>query len=187
MISTSRNNPLHVAWMDSARPPLWPGRLGLTIAPGKKGTKFGRTHDRDLNADFGRLKTEGVTRLVNLMEVHEEAAWQMHGYDDEASRAGLRLRRFPVVDVNVPGDPAAFAALVEEVYADLLAGETVVAHCLGGLGRSGMLMACLLVRSGQFGADEAVAFVRDHRSPGAVEGDQPTFVRQYADSRRGRT
>ncbi|MGY2892587.1 phosphatase domain-containing putative toxin [Deinococcus sp. UYEF24] len=172
---------LRVAWMeDPALTPLWPGRLGLTIAPGKKGvTAEGNRHDRKLAADMTQLGADGVTRLVNLMEAHEETHWQMHGYDEQAQRARLKLRRFPVVDVNVPTDPAAFAQMVEEVYAELQAGETVVAHCLGGLGRSGMLVACLLVRSGEFTAEGAVKFVRSKRSPKAVEGAQPQFVEQY--------
>jgi len=172
---------LRVAWMeDAALTPLWPGRLGLTIAPGKKGVSAeGNLHDRDLNADMTQLSADGVTRLVNLMEAHEEARWQMHGYDEAAQRAGLNVRHFPVVDVNVPSDPAAFAALVEEIYAQLQEGETVVAHCLGGLGRSGMLVACLLVRSGEFGADDAIRFVRKKRDIRAIEGEQPQFVEQY--------
>lgn len=134
-------NSLVVAWMeDPALAPLWPGRLGLTIAPGKKGVSAeGNRHDRDLSTDMTQLRADGVTRLVNLMEAHEETRWQMHGYDDAARLAGLRLRRFPVVDVSVPTDPAAFARMAEQIYAELQAGETVVAHCLGGLGRSGML------------------------------------------------
>ncbi|WP_407540064.1 dual specificity protein phosphatase family protein [Deinococcus radiomollis] len=174
-------DPLRVAWMeDTALTPLWPGRLGLTIAPGKKGVSFeGNLHDRDLSADMTQLGTDGVTQLVNLMEAHEEVSWQMHGYDAQAAQAGLKLRRFPVADVKVPTDPAAFAALVEEIYADLHAGETVVAHCLGGLGRSGMLVACLLVRSGEFTAEGAIQFVRSKRSLRAVEGNQPQFVEQY--------
>ena len=179
-ISTSRNNPLHVVWIeDPALAPLWAGRLGLTIAPGKTGTLHGRSHDRDLSADFARLTAERVNTVVNMMEQGEEARWQMGGYDEAAQRAGLKLRRFPVVDVSVPTDPAAFAELVEQVYAELQAGKTVVAHCLGGLGRSGTLVACLLVRSGEFAADAATAFVRLKR-PGAVQGQQPQFVQQYA-------
>jgi protein-tyrosine phosphatase len=172
---------LRVAWMeDAALAPLWPGRLGLTIAPGKKGVSAeGHLHDRDLSADLTQLSEDGVTQLVNLMEAHEETHWNMHGYDVQAKRAGLRLRRFPVVDVGVPTDPAAFAALVEAVYTDLKAGETVVAHCLGGLGRSGLLVACLLVRSGEFTADGAIAFVRSRRDKKAVQANQPGFVRQY--------
>ncbi len=179
-VSTSLNNPLNVAWIhDPALTTLWAGRLGLTIAPGKKGTMLGRSHNRDLNADFARLTAERVNTVVNMMEAHEEARWQMHGYDEAAQRAGLNVRHFPVVDVNVPSDPAAFAALVEEIYAQLQEGETVVAHCLGGLGRSGMLVACLLVRSGEFGADDAIRFVRKKRDIRAIEGEQPQFVEQY--------
>ena len=44
----------------------------------------------------------------------------------------------------------------------------VVIHCVGGLGRSGMIAACLLKRMG-LTTEEAIARVRSHRSPRAIE------------------
>ncbi|GHF83755.1 cyclin-dependent kinase inhibitor 3 family protein [Deinococcus ficus] len=176
----SHDNPLRVAWIEDPLP-RWPGRLGLTIAPGKKGRGTDLHHDRDLATDFHTLRAAGVTRLVNLMEPGEMRRWQMHDYHPQAARAGLSVTPFPIPDVNVPSDPAAFHALVLDLHARLHAGETVVVHCLGGLGRSGMLAACLLVQSGMTAAD-AIALVRRCRSQKAVEARQPQFVHAYAET-----
>ncbi|PJI52647.1 protein-tyrosine-phosphatase [Methylobacterium radiotolerans] len=176
----SHDNPLRVAWIED---PLsrWPGRLGLTIAPGQEGPRHrpaprpGPRHRlphpprRRRNTD---REPDGTRR---------DAPLQMHDYYPQAARAGLSVTPFPIPDVNVPSDPAAFHALVLDLHARLHAGETVVVHCLGGLGRSGMLAACLLVQSGMTAAD-AIALVRRCRSPKAVEARQPQFVQHYAET-----
>lgn len=176
----SENNPLRVDWL-SAAPPDWTGRLGLTIAPGKKGTLNGKTHERDLGADLGAVRDAGADLIVNLMEPDELAHWQMHSYDAEAARLGLDVRRYPIRDMDVPTDSVTFRALVQELSRELRAGNNVVVHCLGGLGRSGTLAACLLVEHGTPPA-EARARVRECR-PGAVQARQPEFIETYARTR----
>jgi protein-tyrosine phosphatase len=180
-IQTSLSNPLRVDWI---APADWPGRLGLTIAPGKKGESQGRKkvmHDRELSADFAVLKALSVDLLINLMEVPEGVRYGMADYDAEAERVGLTVRRFPIVDVNVPRDIPAFSALVAELHAELMGGKTIVVHCLGGLGRSGTLAACLLIRTG-LNAEDAIVLTRRCR-PNAIEGNQDEFIRLFAHKR----
>lgn len=179
-IHTSQSHPLRLDWIKTSDRPLWPGHLGLTIAPGKKGrSREGYLHDRDLDADMARLKKLGVDLMVNLMEGHQEAEWAMAGYDEAACHAGLKVRRYPIVDGDVPASPPSFRALVEQLYADLQAGKRVGVHCLGGQGRSGTLAACLLIRTGEFSAEEAITLVRACRKD-AIEGEQPGFIRAFA-------
>ncbi|RJF72361.1 protein-tyrosine-phosphatase [Deinococcus cavernae] len=174
----SIQNPLRIAWIEDG-PPRCPGRLGLTIAPGKKGQGHELRHDRDLTTDLGYLKEQGVTLLVNLMQQDEMQRWHMDDYHAEAARLGLNVRHHPIPDVKTPTDDAAFHALVQDLRDRLRHGETIVIHCLGGLGRSGMLAACLLVQSG-LNAHDAIALVRHCRGPRAVEADQPRYVETYA-------
>jgi protein-tyrosine phosphatase len=58
-------------------------------------------------------------------------------------------------------------------------GDVAVA-CMGGVGRTGMVAACALVRAGQ-PAERAIRRVRAIRHPTAVEtAEQERFVRDYA-------
>lgn len=173
----SANTPIYIDWI-VARPPQWPGRLGLTIAPGKQGTLDGKTHRRDLQTDLQAIQHAGADLLVNLMEPHEMRAWQMHNYHAEAARLGLSVTHSPIRDVNTPDNLSTFSALVQDLYARVQRGETIVVHCLGGLGRSGTLAACLLVKDG-LNAQDAMQLVKKCR-PGAIQGQQDKFVETYA-------
>jgi atypical dual specificity phosphatase len=116
------------------------------------------------------LAEQGVTVLVNLHErPHSPTA--LAGY-------GLTELHLPVPDFTPPTPEQlehGIAAL-EQAIAD---GQKVAVHCGAGLGRTGTLLACYLVKRG-FGPDAAIARVRAAR-PGSVETPQQELaVRSYA-------
>ncbi|MGW7067477.1 protein-tyrosine phosphatase family protein [Streptomyces sp. NPDC054855] len=87
-----------------------------------------------------------------------------------------RWLRWP--DFRLPGDRAATAAALREA---LKRSETerVEVACGGGQGRTGTALACLAVLDGVPGG-EAVAYVREHYAPRAVETPwQRRFVRRF--------
>ena len=173
------SGPIRVDWVPTA---LWPGQLGLTFAPGKKGESLlqpGVTHDRSLTADLDELARQGTNVLSPLIEEHEFTLLGMEGYHEEAQARGLSVKACPIVDGQVPGDGARFAENLDELMEALLDGQNVVLHCRGGLGRAGLTAACLLVQAGM-DPEGAMALVRRAR-PGAIENArQERFVRAFA-------
>ncbi|MFI5300220.1 MAG: protein-tyrosine phosphatase family protein, partial [Polyangiales bacterium] len=98
----------------------------------------------------------------------------------EAAARGLEVLRFPIPDVDVPGDHAAARDVVATAVARAQSGASVVFHCRGGLGRAGTMTACALVALGQE-PDASIARVRQVR-PGAIEtAAQEKFVRRFLD------
>ena len=176
---TSETYPIRVDWVETG---LWPGRLGLTFAPGKKGASVlqaGVIHDRDLGADLGRLAREGVQVIAPLIEDHEFELLGICEYPALAEEHGLTVLACPIRDRDVPGDPGGFGAFLDELMDALLDGRRVVVHCRGGLGRAGLVAACLLVQAGME-AGEATALVRATRK-GAIQNDlQVNFIRAFA-------
>ena len=176
----SEDSPIRVDWAETA---LWPGRLGLTLAPGKKGLSADGhlRHDRDLETDLTRLRqVHTVQTLVSLLEPAEAERFSLSAYDALADDLGLDVLHHPVPDRDVPAAPDAFAEFVDEVMNRLLNGETVVAHCLGGQGRAGTLAACLFVQAGMTPV-HAIEHVRAAR-PGAVEtAGQERFVQAFGE------
>ena len=183
---TSASSPLRVAWAHALE---GGGRIGVTFAPGKRDPRSmtGPWH-RDLEADLDRLvHVERVDRLVSLVEDRELEHLQIKGLVAAAAARGLRLERYPIVDVSVPRDRAGALAVVEGAAEEARAGASVVFHCRGGLGRAGLMAAAALVRLG-VPPRTAIEQVRRVR-PGAIEtSEQERFVMSIADDatpRRG--
>ena len=138
-----------------------PGRLGMTLCPGRK------DRGRDLAADLASLRETGATVLVSLT-TQEELAWA--GVPDlelRARAAGFETIALPIRDQEAPSD-FAMHELTAAIREHLDAGRGVVVHCMGGLGRSGLVAACVLVDRGR-SPSEALAAVREARGPRAVE------------------
>ena len=80
----------------------------------------------------------------------------------------------------MPADDERAAAQIEGAFARARAGERVEIGCLGGRGRTGTVLACMAVLAG-VPATEAVAWVRAHYRPEAVENDaQAAWVLWFA-------
>jgi ADP-ribosyl-[dinitrogen reductase] hydrolase len=162
--------------------PLPPGsRLGLTLAPGKKQANpaSGAAWDRDLEADLLRLRAHHlVDVLVSLTEDREHDELAIPELRRAVQVAGMEHLCFPIRDQGVPADGHAFRQLVERMVWRLRQGRTVVVHCKGGQGRSGVAAAAALVLLGEQ-PRRAIERVRAAR-PGAVENlAQEDFVERF--------
>jgi atypical dual specificity phosphatase len=111
--------------------------------------------------DLDRLRESGVTLLVSLLH-HVPPA-------EEVRRAGMRLVRLPIHDFSAPSEEQ-IRDFVAEVRAELHRGGKVAVHCVGGLGRTGTMIAAYLVSEGMT-ARQAIDYVRARR-PGAIESHE---------------
>lgn len=159
-----------------------PGRLGLTILPGKRGVSVrypGRVYRRDLAEDIASLRSAGVQRLILLVEDAELRRWGDPEIVASGRAGGVEVMRHPIPDGQAPASIAEIEAILAVITAGRRVGDVAVA-CMGGVGRSGTVAACVLVEAGM-SPDEAIATVRSVRHPTAVEtADQEHFVRAYA-------
>jgi hypothetical protein len=87
-----------------------------------------------------------------------------------------RWVRWP--DFRLPADPADLREALGEVW-QRAADQRVELACRGGTGRTGTALACLAVLDG-VPAGDAVAYVREHYRPHAVETrSQRAFVARF--------
>lgn len=174
--------PLRVDWLDGGdlRDGLR-GRLGLTFLPGKRGASLrypGRVYRRRLADDLATLAELRVGRLVLLVEDAELDRWGDPDIVERAGDGGLRVDRYPMPDGGTPVSMAAMDRILATVTEGRVTGDVAVA-CMGGVGRTGLVVACALVAAGWTPAD-AIRRVRTVRHPEAVEtAEQERFVSRY--------
>ncbi len=172
--SLARSVRLRIDWIDDEL--TTPGRLGLTILPGR------RDWGRNLADDVATLKEEGICRLLCLVPQEELHRYGVDELLPVCRAAGILVHHLPIVDQKACSQAEMVEALrwMEE---GLRAGKKVAAHCVGGIGRSGMAAAAYLRTRGA-AADEAMESVRTARSQRAIEtAVQEQFIRNFpADS-----
>ncbi|PSN13084.1 protein phosphatase [filamentous cyanobacterium CCT1] len=178
-IYTSKNLPVGVDFLPSDRL-TQPGRLGLTIAPGRNDEDSKAIWQRDLQADLTRLKDHyGVDRLVCLLDVAERTELGIPTLLEDAENLGIATETLPIVDDSLPTDLGQFTALVDRILAFTGVGETVVVHCRGGGGRTGTVVAACLVKLG-YSAEDAIATVQNARVGALSVAAQRDFIHRFA-------
>ncbi|MCL7744269.1 cyclin-dependent kinase inhibitor 3 family protein [Guyparkeria hydrothermalis] len=127
------------------------------------------TWERDLDTDLKAIRTWGATTLVTLMENHELESLKVGHLGERTKAHGMTWLHLPIQDVSIPDErfERAWPAARNAILSKLDVGESVVVHCRGGLGRTGLVVGLLMTASGVPAAD-ALRQIRAVR-PGAVE------------------
>lgn len=161
---TSQSSPLRIAEVLFGERE---GRLGLTICPGKK--EECRGWDRDLNEDLRAIRNWGASTVVTLIETHEFNLLQVPALGEAVTRLGIQWIHLPIRDVDVPDErfDRGWQAVGPEIHQGIDAGERILIHCRGGLGRTGLVAARILVERG-CAPRVAIHRIRAVR-PGAIE------------------
>lgn len=174
---TSRSHPIGVDWL----PAPGPGRVGLTFAPGKwQPNAATGAWQRDLALDIGRLATEYAAKhLVSLLEDHEFEELRVGEISTICMKSAIAFHRLPIADGGLPGDATALQRTVSNVLRWASAGENVVIHCKGGLGRAGTVGGCVLRASG-LDAQATLGALQVARGPNCPEtAAQRQFVASF--------
>ena len=81
---------------------------------------------------------------------------------EQGRAAGLAVRceSHPITDMSVPRRPAEMTAVLDAIDGALALDRTVYVHCWGGIGRTGTVVGCWLVRHGRSG-EEALAQIAE--------------------------
>tara|TARA_B100000029_G_scaffold394232_1_gene391681 strand:- start:186 stop:680 length:495 start_codon:yes stop_codon:yes gene_type:complete len=114
------------------------------------------------------LQEQGVKSIVTIREVPLDDDWidemnYLHVLSD---------------DMGVPS----FDDLknsVEYVYQRIQNNEPVMVHCLAGLGRTGTILACYLIKYEKMSAEDAIRYVREKRHGSIQSFVQEEMIFQY--------
>ena len=93
------------------------------------------------------LSMLGVNIVVSLLDFGEILELGLREEKKICESNGIEYISFPIKDRSVPESPAHTVQLVHNLHLKLLAGQNMVIHCRAGIGRSGLMAACLLVHA----------------------------------------
>jgi protein-tyrosine phosphatase len=133
-----------------------------------------------LQGDVADWNGAGIDAVLSLLTSEEQQELGLRSEASEASRQGLEFSSFPIADLQVPRSEAQLAKVLDEVTTKLSAGKNVVVHCRQGIGRTGLIAACLLIKSGMSpgAAVESVSAARGMAVPETPE--QREWIERYA-------
>lgn len=136
-------------WIDGP----WTGKLA--VAPRPRGGDW-------LEDDVLRWRSTGFHAVISLLTSSEEVALDLSRENDLVEKNGMKFLSLPIPDRDVPNSETEVASILEALDKRLTAGENVLIHCRQGIGRSGLIAACLLINQGM-DPEDAVTKVSQSR------------------------
>ena len=149
----------------------WRGRLALAARP--RGGEW-------LADEMAAWHQSSINTVVSLLEPSEERSLQLDRESQEARVQGMTYLSFPIPDREVPKSEASGGKLIEVVDAELTRGNNAVIHCRQGVGRSGLIAACLLMSKGR---SSGAALAELSQTPGVTvpeTQEQREWVERFA-------
>jgi len=138
-----------------------PGKLLAGEYPRNKDEK---SSQEKLNA----LLCAGVMAFIDLTEENE-------GLEPYSALIGAAsYQRFPIRDVLIPESPDTTIVILDAIDRHIERGQLVYVHCLGGVGRTGVIIGCWLARHGR-GGEAALIHLRElwRECPKSVSKESP--------------
>ena len=126
------------------------------VVPGKLlAGEYPRYLDEESSREKVRKLTDaGVTAFIDLTVEGEKHTEPLKPYAHLAVHA--THERFPIRDMRTPKRDELTVAALDAMDRTIADGGIAYVHCLGGIGRTGTIIGCWLVRHGR-GGDEALA------------------------------
>lgn len=124
-----------VYWVDGP----WLGKLAIAARP------RGGEWLEDEIANWQRL---GVKTVLSLLTIEEQQELDLGNECTEAKAHGMAFLAFPIRDRQVPDSENSLTRILEQVDSHLSSGKSVIVHCRQGIGRAGLVAACLLLIKG---------------------------------------
>jgi protein-tyrosine phosphatase len=121
-----------------------------------------------------------INTVVSLLEATEETELDLSREALSAAANGLEFRSFPIPDRGLPSSREDVSRLVTALAAVLQAGKNVAVHCRQGIGRSGLIVASILIAAGE-DSETALANIARARGLAVPETDvQYRWISEFA-------
>jgi protein-tyrosine phosphatase len=154
-------------WVDGP----WPGKLAMASRP--RGGDW-------LEDEMAAWRQAGISTVLSLLTPEEERELDLKNEAQEAKARGMRFASLPIPDRQVPNSESEVSAALDRLDADLSAGKNAVIHCRQGIGRTGLVAACLLITKGRTPEFAVKALSAARGNPVPETREQRRWIDHYA-------
>jgi protein-tyrosine phosphatase/nicotinamidase-related amidase len=156
---------LRLDFLNSASDYKGKNHIAMTLLPGRKDM------NRNLAEDIKVIQAANISNVLTLVTNEELHKYGVPNLIQEFEKAGLKSLQIQIKDQGIPTTEE-IERICNWLDAKVNKNEKTLIHCLGGLGRTGTLAALYLKTKNQLSAEEAIAIVRESRSPRAIESKE---------------
>ncbi len=158
-----------------------PGRIGLTSCPGLSEECCGST----LEADLQEIRGWGANLVLTLLDDLELRTSGVADLGKKVVALDMIWLQLPIPNMGLPDDEfmEKWQGVVPWFCKMLRNGQNIVVHCRGGVGRTGLMAACLLIELG-LTAREAIGTVRNARPGSLLHAPHENYCYSYVPSLR---
>lgn len=149
----------------------WAGKLAMAARP--RGGDW-------LADEMSAWRQSGVDAVLSLLTPEEEQDLDLKQESSAVKARGMKFASLPIPDRQVPNSESEVSDALDRLDADLSAGKNVVIHCRQGIGRTGLIAACLLVGKGETPEAAVKALTAARRVPVPETTEQRRWIDHYA-------
>ena len=114
--------------------------------------------------EFDWVVNQGIKSVITMTENALPETWV----------EGVKYLHIPTQDLTAP-DMDKIDTAVEFIQKRISNKESVMVHCAAGMGRTGTILACYLIKFQKYSAKNAIEKVRDER-PGSIQSEIQEMV-----------
>ncbi|XP_072283498.1 cyclin-dependent kinase inhibitor 3 [Pyxicephalus adspersus] len=164
-----------VSWL-SLEPVHYAAVIGISPLPG---CKF-KSIRRNLLQNIEEIRVMGIQDVFVFCTLAELRKYRVPTLLQEYSKRDFVVHHYPFLDGDVPQYDECHKIL-DDLQVCMDNNRKALIHCYGGLGRSGLIAACLLMHmSDSITPQEAIGLVQAVRGPGAIQTiKQYNFVNEF--------
>ena len=101
--------------------------------------------ETDAAASIINIARLGIQQVVSLLEPSEARNLGLDAEREQVKAHAMGFVSFPIPDMGLPPSVEEFAQLAKKLFNQVNAGVNTLIHCQAGIGRSGLLVAGMLL------------------------------------------
>jgi protein-tyrosine phosphatase len=124
-----------------------------------------------LETEVDEWKACGLDMVVSLLEREEVSELGLQREAELCRASGIEFVSFPIPDRGVPEPGPGALQIASSIAGGVAKGRSIAIHCRAGIGRSSMIAASALIRSG-IEASDALARIKEARGLSVPDTDE---------------